>query len=246
MNYTMDASYRTRAARSLLKACDVKSSQNPDPSFMRKMAQISAKSGSAADSGDVPERKSMSKTGDPTVSSSVLQTADAVRIPAEDMTMEEYKEYIYGRISQLPVHPTNMQDYVSVQISEAGLEAMKNDPEYEQWVLDSAGASFNARDPWSGMCGPKYVILSFGAEKEQSRGESWRMSSGGNKLFNQKAKDGFWERRAQRRKELAEQYEEMLELKELNKDLDKGLYYGDLAILAAFRPKPVQSGMPQE
>lgn len=228
MNYTMDASYRTRAVRNLLKAYDVKSSQNPDPSFMRKLAALSAKSEGPAESG------------------SAAKTADAVRISAEGMTMEEYKEYIYGRISQLPVHPTNMQDYVSVQISEAGLEAMKNDPEYEQWVLDSIRSNFNARDPWSGMCGAKYVILSFGAEKEQSHGESWRMGNGGNKLFNQKAKDGFWERRAQRAKELAEQYEEMLELKELNKDLDKGLYYGDLAILAAFRPKPAQSGMPQE
>ncbi len=228
MNYTMDASFRTRAVQSFLKTCDVKSSQNPDPSFIRKMAEISA--------------KSRNISGNDTVS----ESADAVRISTEDMTMEEYKEYIFGRISQLPVHPTNMQDYVSVQISEAGLKAMKSDPEYEQWVLDSVRASFNSRDPWSGMCGAKYVVLSFGSQKEQSRGESWRMSSGGNKLFSQKAKDGFWERRAQRRKELAEQYEDMLELKELNKDLDKGLYYGELAILAAFRPKPIQSGTSQE
>lgn len=225
MNYTMDASYRTRAVRSFLKACDVKSSQNPDPSFMRKMAEASAKSEVISGNGTAAE------------------ASDAVRISTENMTMEEYKEYIYGRISQLPVHPTNMQDYVSVRISEAGLEAMKNDPEYEQWVLDSVRSGLNSRDPWSGMCGPKYVVLSYGSQKEQSRGESWRMGSGGSKLFNQKAKDGFWERHAQRRKELAAQYEEMLELKELNKDPDKGLYYGDLAILAAFRPKPVQSGI---
>ena len=38
MNTTFDASYRTRAARSFLKAYDVKSSQNPDPSFIKKMA----------------------------------------------------------------------------------------------------------------------------------------------------------------------------------------------------------------
>lgn len=213
MNFTMDASYRTRAVRNFLKAHDVKSSQNPDPSFIQKMAKI---------------------TTDP--------------ISANDMTMEEYKEYISGRISQLPVHPTNMQDYVSVQISDAGLEAMKNDPEYEQWVLGSIKSNFMSRDPWSGMCGGKYVVLSFGSSKEQSRGESWRagfLNGSGNKLFNKKSQNSFWERRAQRRKELAKQYEEMLELKELNKDLDKGLYYGDLAILAAFKPKPVQSGMPE-
>lgn len=223
MNTTFDASYRTRTARSFLKAYDVKSSQNPDPSFIKKMAQISGQQ--------------------------AAQGGDAVRISSKDMSMEEYQEYIYGRISQLPMHPSNMQDTVAVQISQAGLEAMKNDPEYEKWVLDSIQSGFSARDPWSGMCGGKYTVLYFGDTQEQSRGESWRagfMNGSGNKLFQEKAKNSFWERRAQRHRELQEQFDEIVELKELNKDLDKGLYYGELAILAAFRPKPVQSGMPQE
>lgn len=224
MNTTFDAGYRTRAVRTFLKVSDVKSSQNPDPAFIRKMAEISAKSREASETGG------------------------AVSICTKDMGMDEYKEYIYDRISQLPMHPTNMQDYVAVQISDAGLEAMKNDPEYEQWVLDSIRSNFSARDPWSGMCGGKYVVLYFGDTKEQSRGESWRggyLNGSGNKLFNQKSKNSFWEKRMQRTKELQEQYEEMLEIKELNKDLDQGLYYGDLAVLAAFRPKPLESGMQQ-
>lgn len=237
MNYTMDASYRTRAVRNLLKAYDVKSAANPDPAFLKKMAEIAAKSEAASDGKSTADSDAVSKT------------TEKICISAEKMTMDEYKEYIYNRISQLPVHPSNMQDYVSVQISEAGLEKMKTDPEYEQWVLSSIKTNFTSRDPWSGMCGGKYVVLSFGSEKEQSRGECWRagyLNGSGNKLFAQKSKNSFWERRAQRRKELAEQYEEMLELKDLNKDLDKGLYYGDLAILAAFRPKPVQNILSQE
>lgn len=216
MNYTMDASYRTRVFRSFLKANDVKSSSNPDPSFIRKMAEIAS-------------------------------AAEPVRLSTEQMTMEEYKAYIHDRISQLPVHPANMQDCVSIQISEDGLQAMKDDPEYEQWVLDSVQTNFAARDPWSGMCGGKYVILYFGAQKEQSRGESWRagyLNGSGNRLFEKKSEKSFWERRIQRRKELQEQYEQMLEVKEINKDLapDEGLYYGELPVLAAFRPKPVETG----
>lgn len=242
MNTTFDASYRTRAVRSLLKAYDVKSIQNRDPAFERKMAEIIAKRKEASEGSEAAENLQTSER------TQAAETDGAVRIQTENMSMEEYKEYIYDKISQLPMHPSNMQDYVAVQISDAGLEAMKNDPEYEQWVLDSIRSNFVSRDPWSGMCGGKYVILHFGDTKEQSRGESWRagLNGSGNKLFNQKSKDSFWERRAQRRKELQEQYEELLELKELNKDLDQGLYYGDLAILAAFRPKPLQSGMPQE
>ena len=43
MNYTMDASYRARAVRSFLKAYDVKGFQNPDPSFLKKMAALMQK-----------------------------------------------------------------------------------------------------------------------------------------------------------------------------------------------------------
>ncbi len=222
MNYTMDASYRTRAVRTLLKAYDVKNAANPDQAFLKKMQQIA---GAASETTD----------------SAVISTAE--------MTMEEYKEYLYDRISQLPVHPSNMQDYVSIQISEEGLEKMKTDPEYEKWVLSSVKTNFNARDPWSEMCGGKYRVLYFGSEKEQSRGECWRagyLNGSGNKLFEKKSENSFWTRRAQRGKEWAQQYEEMLELKELNKDLEKGLYYDSLPILAAFRPKPISNVLSQE
>ncbi len=222
MNTTFDASYRTRAVRTFIKACDVKSSQNPDPAFLRKMAEIAEKSQEAE------------KPGEP------------VCIGTEDMSMEEYREFLYDRISQISVHPSNMQDYVSVQISESGLERMKNDKEYEQWVMDSIKSNFMSRDPYSGMCGGKYVVLYFGDTKEQHRSECCRagfLNGRGDKLFEQKSKNSFWERRMQRRKELQEQYEEMLEVKELNKDLDQGFYYGDLAIMSAFKPKPASGAV---
>ena len=116
MNYTMDASYRTRAVRTLLKAYDVKNAANPDQAFLKKMQQIA---GAAS------------------------ETTDAAVISTAEMTMEEYKEYLYDRISQLPVHPSNMQDYVSIQISEEGLEKMKTDIKYIfrgqfDWLLSAA------------------------------------------------------------------------------------------------------------
>lgn len=215
MNYTMKTGYMDRVLQTVTKVYDVKGSQNPDTLFLKKMAALSENA----------------------------KTGDSVDISTSDLSMEEYKQCIYDKISQLPIHPTNMQDSISVQISDAGLEAMKNDSEYEQWVLDSVRSNLSARDPWSSMCGGKYVILYYGAEKEESRGESWRggyMNGSGNKLFQQKSKNGFWERRIQRQKELADQYEEMLEIKELNKDLDKGLYYGSLEILNAFKAGQVK------
>ena len=36
------------------------------------------------------------------------------------MTMEEYKQYIYNKISKIPMHPTRAGESISVTISEAG------------------------------------------------------------------------------------------------------------------------------
>jgi len=68
---------------------------------------------------------------------------------------------------------------------------MKNDPEYEQWVLDSVRSGFNSRDPWSGMCGPKYVVLSYGSQKEQSRGKAGVWAAAGTSCSIRKQKTAF-------------------------------------------------------
>lgn len=120
---------------------------------------------------------------------SLLKTQSVGSVSTKDMTMEEYKQYIYDKISNLPMHPSNMQDSISIHISEAGFEAMKNDSEYEKWVLDSVETNFMFNDSWSSICGGKYAVLYFGATKEESRGESWRLGyQGGNgkSLYNAK------------------------------------------------------------
>lgn len=70
-------------------------------------------------------------------------------VSTKDMTMEEYKQYIYGKILQITMNPSNMHgsisinDSISFNISEAGFETMKNDSEYEKWVLDDLQKKFN-------------------------------------------------------------------------------------------------------
>lgn len=123
------------------------------------------------------------------------------RISTQDMTMEEYKEYISDRLSRIPMHPSQMQNSVAIHISDAGFEAMKNDPEYEEWVMEWLGKDFAFQDPWSGICGGHYVVHYIGATKEEYRGQSWYpayQNGSGESLFNQKAKGSFWERRLKR------------------------------------------------
>lgn len=123
------------------------------------------------------------------------------QISTKDMTMEKYKEYISDRLSRIPMHPSQMQNSVAIHISDAGFEAMKNDPEYEEWVMEWLGKDFAFHDPWSGICGGHYVVHYIGATKEEYRGEGWYpayQNGSGESLFNQKAKGSFWERRLKR------------------------------------------------
>lgn len=54
-----------------------------------------------------------------------------VASPGKDMTLEEYKQYLYKQISQIPIHPTRSQESRSITITDAGFQALKNDPSYE-------------------------------------------------------------------------------------------------------------------
>lgn len=137
--------------------------------------------------------------------------------------MEEYKEYIYDTIAGLPMHPSQIRNSVTVYISEAGFEAMKNDPEYEAWVLDTLKKNFSFNDPWGPMSGGNYVIHSFGATKEEYQGQSRPKETGNSR--RRKTEENYWEERRRRRKELNKKYyEELMERRALIRRLQQKLF----------------------
>ena len=164
-------------------------------------------------------------------SQSVSQTWNVAAVSTEDMTMEEYKKYIYGKISQMTMNPSRMQDTISIHISEAGFEAMKKAPEYEKWVLDYMQKDFNCYNPWAAASGGCYCVKYIGATKEEYRGESWYagfQNGKGKSIYDEKSQDSFWERRAERKQRLEEQYEELLEKKALARKLAQEQYNKEL------------------
>ena len=120
------------------------------------------------------------------------------------MSMDQYKMYIYQKISGLPTSATKKWDAVSVQISEEGFAAMKADPAYEKWVLDTLRQDFAFYNPWSAYTGGSYRVHFFGATREEYRGESFQMGfrNGGKHTDSAKKKKqkSFWEKRAERHK----------------------------------------------
>lgn len=190
----MYVNYMTKTYHNFLKSQEAKQAQAKPVSFADKIAEKQLEAAGAGQAEIVPK----------------------------EMPLEEYKQYIYDQISQIPIHPSQMTSSFSVHISDAGFEAMKADPEYEKWVLDRLKYDFGFNNPWAGICGGSYVVHNFGASKEEYSGQSWHagyQNGKGESLFNQKAEDSFWERRMQRSKELMEQLEELQAKRMLDKRL---------------------------
>ena len=57
------------------------------------------------------------------------------------------------------MHPTRAGKSISDTISEAGVEAMKNDSEYEEWVLNDLQVGWSQPDKWSGICGGAFSTI---------------------------------------------------------------------------------------
>lgn len=202
MRNTMDVSYQTRMNRENFYSYKTQKNQESTKDFQETKV----------------EKSEEKEQADRVFQASVVST--------KDMTLEEYKKYIYDRISMLPIHPSNRNDFIAVQISDAGFRAMQADPEYEQWVLDTLQKDFMYCDPFSSRYGGKCVIHSFGAAKETYRAESWRMDEPNReKYYNKKAENSFWERRAKRRKQLKEEYERLLKKRFYEKKLYEKYIY---------------------
>ena len=118
-----------------------------------------------------------------------------------DMTLEEYKQYIYDKIIRMPVNPTQIQDAVSIMISDKGFEAMKADPEYEKWVLDTIRRDFSAYYPWGTVGESTYRSHYFGATKEEYRGYCFAKDNRAKRQAEERNKPDFWELRKKRHKE---------------------------------------------
>ncbi len=197
MSSTINVNYMTRTYSNFLKGYEAKNGSQAQPSsFSDRVAEKSAES------------------------QKVSETGKAGAVSTKDMTMEEYKQYIHDKISQIPMHPSRMQESISINISEAGFEAMKNDPEYETWVLNDLRTGWAQPDRWAGVCGGAYSAIYYGATKEECHAEMWSagyQNGSGKSLFDGKAKDSFWERRAEQKKRIEAQVKEQQEKKRIQK-----------------------------
>lgn len=140
---------------------------------------------------------------------SVITKNGADNVSREDMTMEEYKIFINGLLSSISFDSTRIYDKEFISISDAGWEQMKNDPDYEAWVLGYTVENRSVRNPffgWPGASGSVYVEK-FGASIEEHIGQSVGTSGPGSSSIQIKNEKSWWEKRHEKMEELMEEQE---------------------------------------
>ncbi len=132
------------------------------------------------------------------------------------MDLDEYRQNLYDRFQSMPYHSSNRLDTTMISISDAGIQRMMGDPEYETWVCGQVRALFSANDPFSGLCGGKFLIVRVGDKEEDFNVTMDRAGfpNGQDSMMPKVRKDeddGFWIRREKQFENDMDLLEEMKE-----------------------------------
>ena len=179
MNDTININYLTRLAGNLSQTGAVRQSAPQGGDFLSMAAQLRA---SESNPTPTPSEKA-------------------------DMSMETYRQTIRDKISQMPLSTARQMESISIQISDAAFERMKNDPDYEAWVLNDLREAFSQSNPWVAATGGGYSVFHIGETKEQCHAEGWYpgyMGNQGATMFEDKSKGSFWEQRMENHKKYME------------------------------------------
>lgn len=135
----------------------------------------------------------------------VLEKNGVQDISREDMTMEEYKQFFTALMDSIPFDASHRGDVEIWSISEKGWEQMKNDPEYEAWVLGYTSENRSVYNPFASWPGysPNVCTEKFGDSIEQHIGQTVPTSSGSSKKTAPE-EESWWVKRRKKMKELIE------------------------------------------
>lgn len=127
----------------------------------------------------------------------VLAQNNAENISRDDMTMEEYKAFFTSLMNSIPFDASHRGDQEIWSISEDGWEQMKNDPEYEAWVLGYTAENRSVYIPFAALPGysPNFCTEKFGSSIEQHIGQSVPMNNAKQNKANDIDEESWWIKR---------------------------------------------------
>ena len=151
----------------------------------------------------------------------VLKKNGVENISREDMTMEEYKKFFTALMDSMPYDWSQKNDINVWSITEDGWEQMKNDSDYEAWVLGYTAEDRAVNIPFAAMPGysPAYHTEQFGASIEEHLGQGFPMNCS-RKTSSSTEEESWWVKRHKRlEKILKEQVEKAQAERQRNEKL---------------------------
>ena len=118
------------------------------------------------------------------------------------MTLSEYKQWVMNELSQLPVSGWVQGSFSSgaLVIKEEAFANMKNDPEFEEYVLNRVRSLYSANGLPAGSNNVCYEVI--GGSPEECYGYAEPVGGGNAKIFDKD--ESWWQERH-------EEFEELLE-----------------------------------
>lgn len=128
----------------------------------------------------------------------------------EQNDLETYKASFAERVDLLPIHNSRVRDDVTVDITDECYEAMREDPKYEEWVLETIRNVVSTENPFASMSGGNYTSMHFGATRSHYSAHSWSKDTSSSQLPGSEDEDkSYWEKRAEREEKNREIMEQM-------------------------------------
>ncbi len=121
----------------------------------------------------------------------------------EDMTMDEYKEYICNKISQIPVSAYHKSTFAGqMVITDACFERMKSEPEWEADVLDFVKRDFSTTSAFNAGKNSYMQVIGDSWESTYGYGGPIGGTSGIFSAFKDTNEKSWWQERHEKMEEL--------------------------------------------
>ena len=220
MSSMIQPNYGTRSYSPLTTARETKLTGTQGSSFLDLAAQASRSRtdtlASVWSAGQVQAGSTDSGTikypGDVTISyppnlSNISVDSSISTKSKDEMTLDEYKQWVMNEISKMPVSDWARSTYSSgsIIIKEEAFEAMKNDPDYEKYVLNRVRSACSVQ----GLPGcSNYVGYDvIGASPEECHGYAGPIGNA-SAFSSSDDSDDFWTQRIERHKKYMELQQE--------------------------------------
>ena len=128
----------------------------------------------------------------------LIKRCNADSISRDAMTMDEYKDFFMGLMNKIPYDISQKDTRMTWSMTEAGWEQMKNDPDYEAWVLGYTVEDRSVHFPFKAT---HVNFEKFGATIEEHHGEGFNVFPEDSGVSGKK-EDSWWYKRHQKMKEL--------------------------------------------